>query len=139
MNACIERSKPYGLVFVVMASTLIGCAGVPAARESVHPSAGQELTARDFERVNGARTLLDGVAHLRPHFLRLRRSSNADVPTLVLNGVRAPSLDVLREIPIERVERVRYLEAAAATMRYGSLHSGAVLEVTTRDGRTRWR
>ena len=123
-----------------MSSALIGCApGVAGSRDSVRPSDGQELTARDLRRAGGARTLCDGVASLKPHFLRPRRSHGRDAPTVVLNGVRAPSIDVLCEIPIETVEVVRFLEAAAATIRFGSLHSGTVLDVTTRAGLSRLR
>jgi hypothetical protein len=124
----------------VITSSLIGCAGtVPASRDFVRPLEGQELTARDLGRVGGARTLFVGIAHLRPHFLRPRRSSGREAPTVVLNGVRAASVEVLRDIPIEAVEVVWFLEAATATMRYGSLHSGTVLEVTTRADLSRWR
>jgi outer membrane receptor for ferrienterochelin and colicin len=84
---------------------------------------GGELRAR-----GSSRNLQDALSTLRPSFLRYRGIR----PTVVIDGVSRGSVETLNDITLEAVERIQLLSGPEATIRYGTLHSGAVLLVTTR-------
>lgn len=120
------------LIGVAVALLAGGCALRGPGAPPAPPFSGRQLTAVDLDRAHGARDLLDAIARLRPQFLRGWRSSDRSPPAVYVNGVPAPGIEVLREIRLEEVQLVRLLEASEATLRYGSLAGGSILEVTTR-------
>jgi hypothetical protein len=89
------------------------------------------VTERDLATLGTSASLHDALGMLRPSFLAFRGAT----PTVFLDGVHSGPVGMLREIPVQWVAQVRLLTASEATLRYGTTHMGAVLEVTTRRGR----
>lgn len=69
------------------------------------------------------------VQRQRPAFLRNRSPLHA--PAVFLNDMRLGGLETLREIPAASITEIRYLDATAATWRFGSGNSGGVIHVLT--------
>jgi hypothetical protein len=51
---------------------------------------------------------------------------------IYVNGMRAGPLEALRSISAVDVQEIRYISAADATTRWGTGHSGGVIEVRIR-------
>lgn len=81
-------------------------------------------------------TAYDVVARLRPNWLRGRGSptlrSGPVLPVVYVAGVRQGSVETLRNLSRTGVTRLRFIDATTATTRWGSGHSGGVIEVTVR-------
>src|SRR3954453_14098888 len=75
------------------------------------------------------------VRSLRPAWLRGSRgaSSNAEATPVVVyrDGVKMGNHSELRSIPTLQIREIRYLDAMAATQRFGMDHSGGAILVTT--------
>lgn len=79
----------------------------------------------------------DLVAQLRPEYLRSRGTSSLrdlrpPTATVYLDGVRYGSLETLRTMSGEQIERIQYINAADATTRFGTGHVGGALIIKTR-------
>ena len=113
---------------MVLLSALAGCSG--ATRSS-----GQSrnvITASEIAEINVS-TAMDVIQRLHPEFLRGRgrnsiSSGEAQYPVVYVDGVRAGELAVLRDIPASDVREIRFVNAADATTRYGTGHTGGVIE-----------
>jgi outer membrane cobalamin receptor len=86
----------------------------------------------------------DIVAKLRSEFLKARgpvsasrgRAVETPAVTVFVDGVeRGPAESVLRLIPATDVQEIRLYRAADATTKYGSRHSGGVIDVTIKRAR----
>lgn len=113
-----------------LAAAGLACGGraIGTAPMGAQPFSGRELTAGDLRQLAGARNLLDGIARLRPSFLMPRRGPDA-VPAVYVNGVRVAAVAALREVGVDEVSVVRFLDPSEATIRYGTGHGGGVVEV----------
>ena len=94
------------------------------------------ITVDEIERVNVSNAM-EIVERLRPEFLRGRgrvsvAQPDAQYPVVYVNGVRAGQLEALRSITASDVHEIRYISAADATTRYGTGHTGGVIEVRIR-------
>jgi outer membrane cobalamin receptor len=114
---------------------LLGAAGCSAATQS----SGQNrnvITAEEIEAINVS-SAMDVIQRLHPEYLRGRgrnsiTSAEAQYPIVYVDGVRTGELEVLRSIPAHDVREIRFVTAADATTRYGTDHTGGVIEVTIR-------
>ena len=94
------------------------------------------LTQEEFERT----TALDAYAliqEFRPTWLHTRGAVSIMDPTagdidVYLNGVENGGVSRLREIAVQDVRELRFLNAGEAQMRYGLGHAGGVIEVWTK-------
>jgi len=120
------------LAMVIAMSAVAACSG--ATRSS-----GQNrnvITVADIEAINVSNAM-DVIQRLHPEFLRGRgrnsiASGDAQFPVVYVDGVRAGELEVLRSIPAHDVREIRFVSAADATTRYGTGHTGGVIEVRIR-------
>jgi len=116
------------------AITLVVSACASAGRTGAVP---RDIITRDeIERLNVSNAL-EVVERLRPEFLRGRgrvsiEQPDAQFPVVYVNGVRAGRLDALHSITASDVHEIRYISAADATTRYGTGHTGGVIEVRIR-------
>jgi outer membrane cobalamin receptor len=95
------------------------------------------LTAEDFQGQSG-RSLYDILARMRPNWIRPQGANlvSGTSPVVVyVNNVRFGGVDVLTDIPLDEVARVRFVDGTDAATRYGLNTDGGVLEVTTKRGR----
>lgn len=78
------------------------------------------------------------VQQLKPQWLRARgratMSGGSEWPVVYINRMRAGSLDELRRLRSEEVERIRFLNAPDATMEFGTNHTGGAILVSLRQG-----
>jgi len=94
------------------------------------------LTAEDFEN-RAEHNLYDLLARIRPNWLRPQGANlvSGTSPVVVyVNNVRFGGVDALRDMTLDEVERVRFIDGTDAATRYGLNTDGGVLEVTTKRG-----
>ena len=76
------------------------------------------------------------VRRTRPEFLRERAQSGRTriYAVVYMNGVRSGGPGILRNVRSGEIEQIRFVSAIDATTRYGTDHSGGVIEVSIRQG-----
>lgn len=116
--------------------TLAACA---TASGSGARRSGSVLTADEMAELPVI-TAYDAVQRMRPQWLRHRSSPTAsnprpDVPIVYLDGVRWGEAYDLRNLRVETIESMRYLNSRDATNRFGSGHTGGAILVITVRGR----
>lgn len=93
----------------------------------------------DF-RSTGAKTAREIVEVVRPEWLRIRGThvlgEDGDDETIqvYLDNVHLGGLRFLSDIPAQTVHAIHFLDAAAATLRYGAGHSHGVILVIAKGG-----
>ena len=122
--------RPIVLLFIACALSACASSGARPSRSS------DVITAEEIERASVSNAY-DAVARLRPAFLRGRGQSSiqnpgSDLPIVYVNGLRTGTIDNLRNIPAQDVQQIRFISATDATTRYGTGHTGGIIEVTTR-------
>ena len=121
------------LRWLILSAFLCGaCAAagtLPGSRASQN-----EITRAELERNPGS-TAYEIIQRLRPQWLRLRGQQSLTSETdlvVYVNNARMGGAESLRGISLAGVEYLRFLDAAAATLRWGAGHSsGAILISTT--------
>jgi hypothetical protein len=104
-----------------------GSAARGAARRDRTIPDSRVITAEELGTQSPALPLDVAVQHLRPTFAWRRGRS----PTVFVDGLRYGAYDSLRDLPTSWVVRIELLDGPTATWRYGTAHSGVVLDVTT--------
>ena len=94
-----------------------------------------DITREELEAtsVNDA---MEAVVLLRPQWLRARpaRTPNDPVPVVgvVIDNMARATREDLAQLSIGQVERIVFMSAADATIRFGTGHTGGAIVVTTR-------
>ena len=122
----MPRTRHAGLALALFC---LACAPARGVRIDARSRSFDRLTSADFSSVT-VHTLEEAIVELRPGFLRM--NLRGERPTVFVNGIMASSPTVLRDLIVEEVAEVRFLRGVDATERHGSVHSGAIIEVTTR-------
>lgn len=139
------RLRSCSLTVIMVVVLLPACAAQPGGVRSPAPSGGV-LTAEQMQRT-GAQNAWEILVRsgIQPHVLddragasavsaRGERTSRPGGALLVVDGMPVQDLGVLREMPVEVLERIRVLDhlsdtpAAAA---YTATNPGLVIEITT--------
>jgi len=96
------------------------------------------LTSEQLGELEGeGYTAYDAVRQLRPTWMRTRgrgTSPREQSPMVYVNRVRVGSVEELRQIRVEEVQELRYLDPADATMKLGTNHTGGAIMVSLRQG-----
>ena len=83
-----------------------------------------------------AQNALDAIMRLRPNFLASRGATtiNASDHGIVVysNGQRLGGSETLRDIPLQEIKRIEYLNSSDATQRFGTGHSHGAILITRR-------
>lgn len=117
--------RKLSLALVVLALTTAGCStpaaepstgatpsSAPAARRSGDPN---RLTLAEIEATPGLTTAYDAVQRLRPNWLRVSGARAGDGQIVVFqNTTRMGTVDALRQVSIEVVGSMRYLDTLDA-------------------------
>ena len=128
---------------------LLGLSLAACATTNNAPNARYAASTRDIltaaeivaSRVSDA---YQAVSQLRPHFLRRRNtlptaiSSSATV-VVYLDDLPYGGSESLRQIPLERVRMIRYINSMSANVRFGGSHPAGAILVTTLPERIRPR
>lgn len=119
---------------ILIAILIAGCAGRSSGERPVRDR--NLITAEEIAEINVS-TAYEVVRQLRPEYLRSRgvtsiRDSSAEQPVVYVSGMRLGGLDQLNAIPATDVESIRYISATDATTRWGTNHTGGVIDVAVR-------
>ncbi len=127
---------------LALAVIVLGCGsggGADTATDGPTPqrSGRNRLTQAEMLETT-ATTVYEAVQQLRPTWFTPRGTdpSSGDplIPVVYVDGVRAGDLEFLRQLRIEEVERLRYINARDATTRWGTGVPGGVIEVSRARG-----
>ncbi|NNC29628.1 hypothetical protein HKM21_10125 [Longimicrobium terrae] len=108
------------LVALTAALALGACAPAPGASTGAAPSAARSsdpnrLTLAEIESAPGMSTAYDAVQRLRPAWLRVTGARASDGQIAVFqNGTRMGTVEALRQISLEVVGSMRYLDSVDA-------------------------
>ena len=124
----LQRATVCLAVLVLLAC---GTTGGGTRRGSSNVISREELSNLDIS------TAYDAVQRLRPHFLRGRgsasiRDPNPVLPVVYISGVKQGGPEALHRVRVSEVDEIRYINAADATTRYGTGHTGGAIEVVLR-------
>ena len=135
----MRQTSAWSLAALCM--TLLGAACASA------PAASGEAPTRPVRRSNSLITreemlkstspdALGVIQALRPDWLRSRGATSfaGGVPDVVVyvDGARVGHREVLRQLPTTHIKEMRHLSATEATQKWGTDHSGGVIEIVTR-------
>jgi hypothetical protein len=118
--------------FVTLAA-LLALTACSASSGGSAPRRSSSVITTDEIRASHATTVYDLVQGTRPHWLRARGVTSLRDPATIIvyvNRVRSGGVDVLRQLRLEAVESLRFLDEVAATAQHGPGHSYGVIEVT---------
>ncbi|HEX6040096.1 hypothetical protein [Longimicrobium sp.] len=138
--------KPLALALLTASITLGACAAPAAQGGTSAPSASgsaaparsdrDRLTRADIDATPGLATAYDAVQRLRPHWLRVTGARASDGQVAVYhNNTRVGGPEALRQIAIETVGSMRYLDAQDASNQLSGFNrpvGGAILVSTLR-------
>lgn len=122
-------------VVVLVAALTLGACASNSGGDS--PSRQRDLiTSAEIAELNVA-TAFDVVRQLRPEYLRSRgtmsiRESQGEYAVVYMNGMRLGGPEQLHQIRASDVQTIRYISASDATTRWGTGHTGGVIEVTVK-------
>ena len=102
---------------------------------------GTSLTRGDITREEIETTSVDDVMEaislLRPQWLRYRPARTpydmTPVVGVVIDGMTGRTREDLAQIPVGQVERISFLNASDATIRYGTGYGGGAIVLVTRN------
>ncbi|HWP38666.1 MAG TPA: hypothetical protein VNL18_14055 [Gemmatimonadales bacterium] len=86
------------------------------------------ITAEEIAAASGS-SAYDVVRQLRPAWL-VTRGGNAE-PVAYVDGTRYGSLEDLRNVAVDTIREIRWMDSRDATTRYGTGHQAGVIEVMT--------
>lgn len=127
------RTTAAGLLALALVLPTTGCASSATSTGG----SSDDITREDLETVS-ADNAMEVVSLMRPRWLRARPARTINDPDpvvgVVIDGRPRGSLDDLVQIRRENIERISFLSAADATIRYGTGFTGGAVVVTTRAG-----
>ena len=127
------RKTARGLMTLALVLPLAGC----ASSGTGGGGSSDDITREDLETVS-ADNAMEVVSLMRPRWLRARPARTISDPTpvvgVVIDGRPRGSLDDLAQIRRENIERISFMSASDATIRYGTGFTGGAVVVTTRAG-----
>jgi hypothetical protein len=120
------------LALLLVAGT-VGC----AASGERGPARNPDLITRAEIEASSTRNAHDLVQQARPRWLSSRgasslQQSGGDLPVVYIGEQRHGGLETLRGFDTDGIETLRYINAANATTRFGSGHTGGVIQITLR-------
>ena len=135
------RTLPTAALGTLLVLLFAACAGGAGSRPANSPDAPADAEAETrsyprnrisraeiLERGDNASTAMEVVRRLRPGWLLAR---GAD-PVVYVDNVRRPGgVDALFNIPIGQIRVLEFIGAADATTRWGTGHTGGVIQVVT--------
>ena len=111
---------------------LVACGATSPARRS----ASSDVLSREEIEVSRATNAYELLQQLRPQFLRNRGAQSvndprAGYPVVYINDMPHGDLEILRSVSVREIDEIRFISAADATTRWGTGHTGGVIQVRT--------
>lgn len=126
-----------GLVVTDVAAACAPSGNTVETRPTRPPRRSQSLISAEELATSTARDALEAVRTLRPEWLNVRGAttfSAMGVPELLvyLDGQKMGTRNVLAQIATASIKEIRFYGASDATQRWGTGHSGGVIEIIGR-------
>jgi hypothetical protein len=120
---------------LVLGLTASACAAAGSTTRPVHSASREVITAAEIVAAR-VHDVYQAVTQLRPEFLRRRTPAmmqpyRAPEVVVFLDDIEFGTVESMRNIPLSRVRLIRYLTPAEASLRWGGMHPGGVIHVTT--------
>jgi len=117
---------------LVLAGVFAACASGYGGAAGGSGTARRNSNLISAEEIAGASggSAYELVRQLRPSWT-VTRGGNTE-PIAYVDGIRFGSLEDLRNVAVEQVREIRYLDSREATTRFGTGHTAGAIEVTTR-------
>ncbi len=125
------------LVVLLAALGVAACAAASQGGQTAARSS-NIITAEEIASISAANAY-EVVQRLRSKWLITRGTPGARDPILegglsggivvYLDGVRRGGVEALRDIPVEQIRELRWIDAKDATTRYGTGHTSGVIEI----------
>ncbi|MEJ2186480.1 MAG: hypothetical protein P8Z36_11130 [Gemmatimonadota bacterium] len=123
----------HGVLLVTLAA-VAACASAGGPGNPGERRSADVITAAEIQKVTGLTTAYDAVQRLRPQFLRTHGRSTfvgSEGIVVYVDGMQRGGVDALRQIGINDVKEIRYVNARDATTKYGTGVNQGVIEVLT--------
>jgi hypothetical protein len=143
---------PSVLVSTLVLFVLAGCSGRSPETGPGNQRQANLLTTEEIRQAQPGQNAFDAIRALRPNWLQprgaqtlgspvqteqpgVRGMTRGEVPIMVyVDGTRAGTTDILRQILASDVLRMQFLGGTEAAARFGTDHSRGAILVTTRRG-----
>ena len=132
----LSRFRPAPLLFVLLLQ--LACAGRRSNEESTAGRSSRDVLTLEDLRTTASPNAYNGVAALRPSWLRPRGPDSFQTTRRVwvyVDDVRAGGVETLRSISTAQVTYIRFFDGTAAAARWGLDHGYGVIFVSTRTKR----
>ena len=120
-------------VVATIAIASAGCSSTGVQRTAGGPRhAPNAITDAEISAAQGIVSVYDAIQRLRPQWItssRARNMGTQDQLIVYLDTNRYGSIESLRQFPIGGVTDIKYLNAAEATNRFGTGHSGGAIVI----------
>ncbi|MFC1660157.1 hypothetical protein ACFL3S_01650 [Gemmatimonadota bacterium] len=123
------------LLSAVLLLSLTACAGGPSS--GAPPRDQNAISFTEIEATH-AETAYQVVQQLRPRWMVRNRGQRSieegpsDFPRVIVDDLPPREFDVLRQLPKDALQELRFLDAREATFLYGTGYNAGVIKVTTR-------
>lgn len=119
------------LVTLTFVFAALGCASTGTTRPTTRRSP-NVISSEEIAATQGVVSAYDAIQRLRPQWLttsRTRSTGTQDELWVYLDTNRYGTMETLRQLPIGGITEFRYMNAAEATNRFGTGHSGGVIVI----------
>lgn len=127
---------PAGAALALALVTSLAFTACAVGTLSSGPSGTRDMITREELEELNADDVMEAISLLRPHWLRFRpmRTPGSPDPAVgvVVDGQPRGTRSDLAQIPIGTVERIEFMTAADATIRFGTGFTGGAIVVATR-------
>jgi len=128
-------STGLGLLAILSVSLLSSSCASGGERQA--PSRASTVITLEEIQVSSASNALELIQQLRSHWLRGRgptgfRDPQPTLPVVYLEGISYGSVEGLREFSTQGIAEIRFIDPPSATMRFGTGHTGGVIQVIPR-------
>jgi hypothetical protein len=127
----------FALILIVLAC---GCSSM---REGTTGRVQSDVLTAEEIATTTAQNAYDAISLRRPFFLKSRgprslreapAGQTVEFPIVYLNGMYYGELESLRNIHVSQIREIHYLDHNAATVRFGTGHTGGIILVLLREG-----
>ena len=133
------RTRSIGLVALAGLSALVGGAACAAGSHEQEGRPSRSSTVIGFEeiRASSVSNALELIQQARPAWLRSRgstslRDAQPTLPVIYVGQMSYGSLENLRDFELQAIQEIRFIDARSATTRFGTGHTGGVIQVVLR-------
>jgi hypothetical protein len=127
------RAPPHTTLFLVL--SVSACATTSGSEEG--PRRDRNLITLEEIQDLPSVSAYEAIQRLRPAWLQSRGpmsggAASRSYPSVYMDGISMGGMDILRDLRVEHVHEMRFIQARDATTRFGTGHLAGVIEVISR-------